>query len=388
MCGIAGVHRIGNQPIPRAGRLADELLLAIESRGTHSTGWLAMLDNGKVQLDKSLDTASVYINGRTGFDETFRTLLLHTRYATTGGKTLRNAHPVINGKCAAVHNGTIWNHEDVFRQLGLKRHADVDSEVIPAVVSWAGWGEAASALSLLDGGMATAIVTNEHVGDVVLARLSGYPLHYMIRDDMIVWASTEEAIRRAWQRTFPRRRLGRFIELPPFRLHKIDARGRIERVDIEDRYEVSRWDREVTRWQRQRRASRTWVPESKPTGGKKGGRRSGAAIPSGPVTGTTAKKRRKRSRARNGSTGQLPLNHVETPTTPSEDRRTAPVDAHDGFRWNVEDWETQIIELMRYTNISREEAEDEVLGYSPTRAGEDTLAWLHRDEDDDIEWSL
>lgn len=376
MCGIAGVHRIGNRRLDRAGRLADELLLAIESRGIHSTGWLAMLDSGKVQMHKSLDRASVYIYGRQRFSDEFRTLLLHTRYATTGAKTLVNAHPVINGSCAAVHNGTIWNHHDVFRQLKLKRYADVDSEVIPAVVSWAGWDAAHDALSLLDGGMATAVVSNEHPGEVVLARLSGYPLHYMIRDDVIVWASTRQAIEQAWRRTYPRRRLGRFIELPPFRLHRIDARGGIERVDIEDRYSVARWDREVTRWKQQQAAAarKRWVPESKPTGGKKGGRKSGAA-----VTGTTAKKRRKRS-ARSRSTAQLDLGAGIRSPEPSGDRRIAP-DAMDAG-W----WEDQILDLMRYTGISREEAEDEVLGYSPTRDAADTIDWLHRD--DDIEWSL
>lgn len=391
MCGIAGIYRRTDQPVDRAGRLADELLLAIENRGPHSTGWLAMLDTGKVQMERSLDRASVYVYGRQRFDKTFRTLLLHTRYATIGKRSIENAHPVVNGKCAAVHNGTIYNHGDVFRQLALKRNASVDSEVIPAIVTWGGWDHAAEALSLLDGGMATALVTNERPDELVLARLHGYPLHYVVNDDLIVWASTERAIRTAWARTYGGTPAGRFIEVPPFRAHRITPTT-IVRSDIEDRYEVSRWDREVISWQRQQKldkAKRTKskgkrstksLPESKPTGGRKNGRiAEGAAV----LTGTTAKRRRKRSaaRSRSASTGAVGATRPEGFGQPWQHSRTLPDDVY----------EDAIRDTMRWTGMSRIEAEDELLGYSPTRANEqaaeDHLSWLLRD-DDDIEWGL
>ena len=324
---------------------------------------------------------------RQRFDSMFRTLVLHTRYATIGKRTIENAHPVINGTCAAVHNGTIYNHGDVFRQLGLKRNASVDSEVIPAVVSWAGWDHATDALSLLDGGMATAIVTNQHPTELLLARLTGYPLNYLVNDDMIVWSSTRSAIETAWARTYGGAPVGRFIEMPPLRVHRVTADG-ITRENIDDRYEVARWDREVVTWQRQqaktatrRRAAGTkkWSPESKPTGGRADGK---AQDSTRALTGTTAKKRRKRSARRSASTNGSGATHVQGYPDPSERSRIAPDAPEDVYEDAIQD-------VMRWTGMSRIDAEDELLGYSPTRANEeaDQLRWLRRDMDDGIDWA-
>lgn len=269
MCGIAGIHRRGAAPLPKAGRLANELLREIEKRGPHATGWLAMLDSGRVQTEKVAETASRYLaRGRRSFRSDFRTLILHTRYATIGAKNARNAHPVINGRCAAVHNGTIWNHREVFGKIGAARNASVDSEVIPAVVSWGGWDDAATALSFLDGGAATAIVTNERPGELLLARLRDYPLVYLVRKDVIVWASTREAIWKAWRATYGTAPRGRWVEVGEFELHRIN--GRISVEAIERRYGAAR--------PTPRTFSTPTAPRPKAT------------------SGTTAKRRRKRSR--------------------------------------------------------------------------------------------
>lgn len=203
MCGIAGIHRLGNERPERLGQLMDALLWGILPRGTDATGVLAMLDNGKVQLERRTVPAAQFIRTRQLVSDKSRTVLLHTRYATVGrADDPRNAHPVINGHCAAIHNGTIYNHRDLFDAFQLKRHAQVDSEIIPALVSYAGWAQAGDALSLLDGGAATAIVNDEHPRDLILARTQGFPLHWMKLRGLLVWASTEHAIRRAWQQTY------------------------------------------------------------------------------------------------------------------------------------------------------------------------------------------
>jgi hypothetical protein len=205
MCGIAGFHRLGNEPLPKMGQLIDTLYWGILPRGTDATGLLAMLDSGKVQLERSTVSAAEFVRTRKLVSDQARSVLLHTRYATVGrADDPRNAHPVINGTCAAIHNGTIYNHADLFRAFDLKRHAQVDSEIIPALVSHAGWEQAEKALALLSGGAATAIVTNEHPRDLILARTQSYPLHWLKVKGVLVWASTEHAIRNAWQRTYGR----------------------------------------------------------------------------------------------------------------------------------------------------------------------------------------
>lgn len=205
MCGIAGIHRLGNEQPQRLGRLMDNLLWGILPRGSDATGVLAMLDNGKVQLERKTIPAAMFIRERQLVSDQARTVLLHTRFATVGrADDPRNAHPVINGSCAAIHNGTIYNHQRLFDAFGLERHAQVDSEIIPALVSYAGWKRAGDALAMLDGGAATAIVTDQKPRDLILARTRSFPLHWMKLQGLLVWASTERAIREAWRKTYGR----------------------------------------------------------------------------------------------------------------------------------------------------------------------------------------
>lgn len=204
MCGIAGIHRRGDALVPNITRLADTLLLAIEERGTDATGVLAMLPDGKVQLDRKTIPARQFVSRRRKkWSDEARTILLHTRFATVGkADDVRNAHPVINGRMAAVHNGTIYNHAELTRTFGLKRHAEVDSEVIPALASEAGWENLAEAFDLFRGGAAFALVNADKPEELVLARTQSYPLCFYVTDDAVVWASTRWAIERAWAMTY------------------------------------------------------------------------------------------------------------------------------------------------------------------------------------------
>lgn len=128
MCGIVGF--VGKK---RAAPVLLEGLKRLEYRGYDSAG-IAVLDGGKLQLErkkgrvKELDSAA-NLNGNIGIG--------HTRWATHGVPSERNAHPHVWGKYALVHNGIIEN-EHILREECLARGeqflSDTDSEVIAHLI--------------------------------------------------------------------------------------------------------------------------------------------------------------------------------------------------------------------------------------------------------------
>jgi len=127
MCGIVGI--IGARPV---ARLMIDALKRLEYRGYDSAGVATIAGNalsrrraeGKLfNLEK--DLAENPLAGETGIG--------HTRWATHGAPTLRNAHPHVVGRVAVVHNGIIENHQEIRDELaarGMVVESDTDTEVI------------------------------------------------------------------------------------------------------------------------------------------------------------------------------------------------------------------------------------------------------------------
>src|SRR6185437_13845675 len=84
--------------------------------------------------------------------------LVHVRDYTKGHPRIEaNNHPIRHGAVVGVHNGIIFNDDDLMEQHGFERAEPlmtVDSEAIFALAE-AAWG-AASAFEQLNGSMATA----------------------------------------------------------------------------------------------------------------------------------------------------------------------------------------------------------------------------------------
>ena len=127
MCGIIGI--VGVKPV--ADRLV-ESLKRLEYRGYDSAGIASQVDGvlerrrapGKLrELEKVLEAHP--LSGTTGIG--------HTRWATHGGPTERNAHPHIAGRVAVVHNGIIENFAELKAELqaaGRVFSSDTDTEVV------------------------------------------------------------------------------------------------------------------------------------------------------------------------------------------------------------------------------------------------------------------
>lgn len=225
MCGQAGVFRRTNAPIAGLGRLVDELLIANESRGPDATGFLALMDNGDTVLDRKTQPAMRFVRKRKRIPADARAVLGHTRWATVGSRRkVKNAHPQTSGRIAVTHNGTISNADEIFKAFDLPRKAEVDSEVIPALIDYAGWENLDAALSFMDGGAACAIVNVERPKELVLTRLYGFPLCYATTKDLVIWASTEQAIRRAWWMAYGKSFRGRVYHLAEGQIARFDGR--------------------------------------------------------------------------------------------------------------------------------------------------------------------
>jgi glucosamine--fructose-6-phosphate aminotransferase (isomerizing) len=129
MCGIVGY--IGPQdatPIILGG------LKRLEYRGYDSAG-LAVLQNGKIEIRRDAGKLSrleilvskAPLHGHLGIG--------HTRWATHGEPSARNAHPHIGmtGNVVVVHNGIVENYLELRQELideGVTLKSDTDTEVI------------------------------------------------------------------------------------------------------------------------------------------------------------------------------------------------------------------------------------------------------------------
>lgn len=209
MCGIAGIYFKEKVPydVDTVNSFVKKLLVGIEPRGRHATGVLGVGWGGKgITLDKQPIDATEFVEKWEPFTEIPRIILLHTRWATQGDpKENNNNHPVRYRGVYTTHNGVITNDDALFGDTknSLKRYAEVDSEIIPAMLWKHGFKKAGKAFEELRGGFATASVQPGKSPDqLLLAQGGNYPLVVHENKQFIVWASTRTAIEDAWKGTF------------------------------------------------------------------------------------------------------------------------------------------------------------------------------------------
>lgn len=128
MCGIVGY--IGHReayPIILKG------LKRLEYRGYDSSG-VALLNHG-LKVHKKKGKVAELEETLIGQDVSSNSGIGHTRWATHGEPSDRNAHPhqSANGKLAMIHNGIIENYAQLKQDLlakGYKFNSDTDTEVL------------------------------------------------------------------------------------------------------------------------------------------------------------------------------------------------------------------------------------------------------------------
>ena len=181
MCGIVGY--VGPK---RAQDVVIEGLRRLEYRGYDSAG-IALVHDGALVSDKRAGKLS---NLEKALDEQplpeSTTGIGHTRWATHGAPTDRNAHPHLgrSSRVAVVHNGIIENFAELRAQLeaaGHEMHSDTDTEVAAhlleaEVEAGADLTTAMQRVCRMLGGAFTLVAVDAHDPDRVVAARRNSPL--------------------------------------------------------------------------------------------------------------------------------------------------------------------------------------------------------------------
>ena len=176
MCGI--VAAIAERPVQS---ILLEGLKRLEYRGYDSAG-IATLVNG--QIERTRAQGKVAELGALLSDSRASQGIAHTRWATHGVPSVRNAHPHQSGRFAVVHNGIIENYELIKSELsgsGYIFESDTDTETVAHLLHYLSQTHqgfdaiVAATIQRLEGAFALAILDAETPGVLWVAR-QGSPL--------------------------------------------------------------------------------------------------------------------------------------------------------------------------------------------------------------------
>ncbi|MHB8108494.1 MAG: glutamine--fructose-6-phosphate transaminase (isomerizing) [Syntrophorhabdaceae bacterium] len=195
MCGI-----VGYQGREGTCEILIDALKRLEYRGYDSAG-IAISENGLVKIARKQGKVSDLWDAicKENFEGSMG--LAHTRWATHGVPSERNAHPHKVDDVTVVHNGIIENYLELKESLksqGRTFVSDTDTEVIPHLIAGelakgAGFEDAVRlSLSKLKGSYAIGVMKDGV--DILIAAKKESPLIVGIGDDEYMIASDAPAI--------------------------------------------------------------------------------------------------------------------------------------------------------------------------------------------------
>ena len=166
MCGIIGY--VG----PREAKpLLLDGLKRLEYRGYDSAG-IALWEDGSLEYVRAVGNLDKLVTAVESNDSHSHHGLGHTRWATHGGVTERNAHPLVGcdaGRLAIVLNGIVENYMELREQLIARGHtftSETDAEVVVHLLEEQYDGDLAQALSrvypLLEGHFSIVVIHHDH----------------------------------------------------------------------------------------------------------------------------------------------------------------------------------------------------------------------------------
>ncbi len=135
MCGIVGA--VAQRDV---GQILLEGLRRLEYRGYDSAGVAIIDPDGQLHRVRRLGKVKALSDALAEHPAAGGTGIAHTRWATHGIPSERNAHPHIStDKIVVVHNGIIENHEQLRGDLqaeGFRFESETDTEVIAHLIEY------------------------------------------------------------------------------------------------------------------------------------------------------------------------------------------------------------------------------------------------------------
>ena len=228
MCGIVG-YAGPDEALP----IILEGLQRLEYRGYDSAG-VAILDGGLTVAKKAGKVQELEKEISQGPAPTGRVGMGHTRWATHGAPTDRNAHPQVDchDRIAVIHNGIIENHSEIRAELQAAGHAfasDTDSECVAHLIEASRAGAASLAeavrqvLPRLEGAYALVVVSAEEPEVIVGVRVSS-PMVVGLGDHENLLASDPPALLQRTRRIVPLKD-GEMVELRADGVRITDLQG-------------------------------------------------------------------------------------------------------------------------------------------------------------------
>jgi glucosamine--fructose-6-phosphate aminotransferase (isomerizing) len=178
MCGIVGV--LGQHEV---GPILVEALKKLEYRGYDSAG-IATVNDGVLDrrraVGKLINLSDELVHnplaGKSGIG--------HTRWATHGAPSIKNAHPHQAGQVAVVHNGIVENYKELRTELaaaGIGFETETDTETVALLTQYhmdqgmAPRAAAEATIAKLDGAFALCFLFHGE-DDLIIAARKGSPL--------------------------------------------------------------------------------------------------------------------------------------------------------------------------------------------------------------------